>query len=117
MPHRDEGNSDDRENSMGDDANNDGVGEGDHSVRAHTPAIGLVRLRMVIRYPVTNVDLSESKYRYTGKIFARDLGLLVSRLYRLAVTRPQSHVVVTLSPSLGADLLCCINNTRDKERK
>jgi hypothetical protein len=46
--------------------------------------------------------------RYIGKIIARDLSLVASQLYRMAVT---------LSPSLGADLLGCINRTREKERK
>jgi hypothetical protein len=55
--------------------------------------------------------------RCIGKIIARDLSLVESRLYRMAITRPQSRVAVTLSPSLGADLLGCINHTREKKRK
>jgi len=55
--------------------------------------------------------------RCIGKIMARDLSLVASRLYRMAVTRPQSRVAVTLSPSFGADLLGCINHTREKEKK
>ena len=42
---------------------------------------------------------------------------MASRLYRLAATRPGSRAAVTLSPSLGADLLGCINCRREKERK
>jgi len=58
-----------------------------------------------------------SKYKCIGKNIARDLSLVARQLYRMAVTRPQSRVAVTLSPSLGADLLGCINRTREKERK
>jgi len=61
------------------------------------------------------VDSSDSKYRCIGKIIARDLSLVASWLYRMAVTRPQSRVAVTLSPSLGADLLGCI--TVQEKRK
>jgi hypothetical protein len=57
---------------------------------------------------VSNVDASDSRCRCIGKIFARDLRLVVSRLYRMAVT---------VSPSVGADLLGCINRIKDKERK
>jgi len=53
--------------------------------------------------------------RCIGKIIARDLSLVARRLYRMAVTRPQSRVAVTLSPSLGADLLGCI--TVQEKRK
>jgi len=55
--------------------------------------------------------------RCIRKIIARDLSLMASRLYRMAVTRPQSCVAVTLSPSSGADLLGCIIRTREKESK
>ena len=55
--------------------------------------------------------------RCIGIIIAGDLSLVVSQLYRNAVTRPQSHVAVTFSSSLGAHLLDCINRTRDKVRK
>ena len=37
---------------------------------------------------VSNVDSSNSKYRCIGRIIARDLSLVASRLYRMAVTRP-----------------------------
>jgi len=43
------------------------------------------------------VDSSDSKYRCIGKIIARDLSLVASRLYRMAVTRPQSRVAITSS--------------------
>jgi hypothetical protein len=33
-PHRDDVNSDDHNNSIGDDGDNDGVGEGNHSIRS-----------------------------------------------------------------------------------
>jgi len=39
------------------------------------------------------------------------------RLYRIAVIWPGSRAAITLSPSLGTDLLGCINCTREKERK
>jgi len=60
------------------------------------------------RNTVANVDTSDSRCRCIGKIIARDLRLVASRLYRMAVT---------LSPSSGADLLGCINRTREMERK
>jgi len=68
-------------------------------------------------YTVPNVDSSDSKWRCIGKIITRDLSLLASRLYRMVVSRPQSRVAVKLSLSSGADLLGCINRTREKERK
>ena len=55
--------------------------------------------------------------RCIGKIIARDLSLVASRLYRMAITRLQSRAAITLSLSLGADHLGCINCTREKERK
>jgi len=69
------------------------------------------------RNTVANVDTSDSRCRCIGKIIARDLRLVASRLYRMAVTRPWSRAAVTLSLSLGADLLGCINRTREKETK
>ena len=69
------------------------------------------------RNTVANVDASDSRCRCIGKIIARDVRLVASRLYRMAVTRPGSRAAVTLSPSSGADLLGCINRTREKERK
>jgi len=66
------------------------------------------------RNTVSNVDASDS--RCIGKIIARDLRLMVSRLYRMPVTRPGSRAAVTLSSSLGADLLGCISRIRDKEK-
>ena len=47
------------------------------------------------RYTVANVDSSDSKM-CIGKIIARDISLMASRLYRMAVTRPQSRVAVTM---------------------
>jgi len=69
------------------------------------------------RNTVANVDASGSRCRCLGKIIARDLRLVASRLYRMTVSRLGSRTTVTLSPSLGADLLGCINRIRDKERK
>jgi hypothetical protein len=69
------------------------------------------------RNTVANVDASDSRCRCICKIIARDLWLVASRLYRMAVTRPGSRAAITLSPSLGAPLLGCINHTRGKEGK
>jgi len=66
---------------------------------------------------VANVDASDTSCRCIGKIIARDLRLVASRLYRLAVTWPGSGAAVTVSLSLGADLLDCISRTREMERK
>jgi len=44
---------------------------------------------------VANVDASDSRCRCIGKIIARDLRLVASRLYRMAVTRPASRAAVT----------------------
>jgi len=55
--------------------------------------------------------------RCIGKIIARDLSLVASWLYRWPLLGPGSRAAVTLSLSLGADLLGCINRTREKERK
>ena len=63
------------------------------------------------------MDASDSRCRYIGKIIARDQRLVASRLYRMAVTRPQVTCCRYSIPSLGADLLGCINRTREKERK
>jgi hypothetical protein len=66
---------------------------------------------------VANVDASDSRCRCIGNIIASDLWLVVSRLYRMAVTRPGSRAAVTVSPSIGADLLGCISRTREMEMK
>jgi hypothetical protein len=50
---------------------------------------------MVIRDTVANVDASDSRCRCIGKIIARDLRLVASRLYRMAITRPGSRAAVT----------------------
>jgi len=55
--------------------------------------------------------------RCIGKIIARDLRLVTSRLYRMAITRPWSRAAVTSFLSLGGDLLGCIDRTREKKRK
>jgi len=81
------------------------------SVRPHLHTCGNYRKT------VANVDASDSRCRCICKIITRDLRLVASRLYRMAVTWPGSRASVTLSPSLGADLLGCINHTREKERK
>ena len=47
------------------------------------------------RNTVANVDASDSRCRCIGKIIARDLRLVASRLYTMAVTRPGSRAAVT----------------------
>jgi len=42
------------------------------------------------------MDAIDSRCRCIGKIIARDLRLVVSRLYKMAVTRPGSHAAVTI---------------------
>jgi len=73
--------------------------------RARTPACCLVGIRMEILGIRLRTWTRVVVNRCIGKIIARDLCLVASRLYRMAVTRPPSHVAVTLSLSLGADLL------------
>jgi hypothetical protein len=46
---------------------------------------------------VANVDASDSKCRCICKIIARDLRLMASRLYRMAVTRPGSRAAITVT--------------------
>ena len=53
------------------------------SVRPHRHMCGNYR------NTVTNVDASDSRCRCIGKIIARDLRLVASRLYRMAVTQPR----------------------------
>ena len=81
------------------------------------PAFSLIGIHMVIRGIWLQTWTRLIVHRCIGRIVASDPSLVASRLYRMAVTRPQSRVAVTLSPSLGADLLGCINRTREKERK
>ena len=48
---------------------------------------------------VANVDASDSRCRSVGNIIARDLRLVASRLYRMAVTRPRvtcHHYIIPL---------------------
>ena len=66
---------------------------------------------------VGNVDASDTWFRCIGKIIVRDLWLVASRLYRMAVTWPGLCATVTVSPSLGADLLGCISRPREMEIK
>jgi len=80
-------------------------------VRPHTYTYGNYRTT------VANVDASDSGCRCIGKIIARDPRIAASRLYRMAVTWPGSRAAVTSSSSSGADLLGCINRTRERERK
>jgi hypothetical protein len=91
----------------------------EYYVRARTPAFGLVGIRMVIKGIQLQTSTRVIVNRCIGKIIARDLSLVASRLYGMAVTRPQSRVAVTLSPSLGADLLGCITiqETRKGKRR
>ena len=51
------------------------------------------------------MDSSDSKYRCIGKMIARDLSLVASRLYRMAVTRPQSRVAVTSAWGVAAGIV------------
>jgi len=67
------------------------------------------------RDTVANVDASDSRCRCIGRIIARDLRLVASRPFRMAITRPGSRAAVTLCPSSGANLLGCINRTREQE--
>jgi hypothetical protein len=67
------------------------------------------------RNTVANVDASDSRCRCICKIIARDLRLVASRQYRMAVTRPGSRAAVTVSPSLGADLLSCKSQYNRRE--
>jgi len=78
------------------------------SVSARTPAFSLIGIRMAIRDIRLQTWTRVIVNRCIGKIIARDPSLVASRLYRMAVTLPQSRVAVTLSPSSGADLLGCI---------
>jgi len=69
------------------------------------------------RNTVANVDASNSRCRCKGKIIGRDLRLVVSRLYKMAVTRPGSRAAIRVSPSLGADLLGCKSQYNRREWK
>jgi len=69
------------------------------------------------RNMVANMDARDSRCRCIGKIIAVDLRLMASRKYRTAVTWPGSRAAMTLSLSLGAHLLGCINCIREKKRK
>jgi hypothetical protein len=55
------------------------------------------------RNTVANVDASDS--RCIGKIIARDLRLVASRLYGMAVTRPGSRPAVTLVVRQETDVM------------
>jgi len=68
----------------------------DNSVRARTPAFGLIDIRMEIIGIRLQTWTRVIVNRCIAKIIARDLSLVASRLYRMAVTRPQSRVAVTL---------------------
>jgi hypothetical protein len=58
------------------------------SVKACTPALDYVGLRTVIEWiMVAHVDSSDCRCRCIGKIIARDLRLVASRLYKTGVTR------------------------------
>jgi hypothetical protein len=62
---------------------------------------------------VGNMDASDSRCICIGNIITTDLRLVVSRVYSEAVTRRRLRAAVTLSLPLGADLLGCINCTRE----
>jgi len=63
------------------------------------------------------VDSSDSKYRCIGKIIARDLSLVASRLYRMAVTRPGVTCRRYIIPLFRRRPPGLHNRTREKERK
>ena len=60
----------------------------DNSVRARTPAFGLIGIRMVLRDIRLQTWTWVIVNRCIGKIIARDLSLTTSRLYWMTVTRP-----------------------------
>ena len=60
----------------------------DNGVRTCTSVSGLTGICIVIRETIANVDTSDSRCWYIGKIITRDLRLVASRLYWMAVTRP-----------------------------
>ena len=68
------------------------------------------------RNTVANVDASDSSCRCIAKIIARDIRLVASHYIEWPLLGPGSRAAVTLSPSLGTDLLGCINRTRQQER-
>jgi hypothetical protein len=58
------------------------------------PALDYVGLRTVIEWiMVANMDLSDYRCRCIGKIIAKDLRLVASRLYQMGVTRPWTRHV------------------------
>jgi len=64
------------------------------SVKERTPALDYVGLRTVIEWiMVAHVDSSDCRCRCIGKIIARDLRLVASRLYKTGVTRPWTRHV------------------------
>jgi len=66
----------------------------DNSVKARTPALDYVSLRTVIEWiMVAHVDSSDCRCRCIGKIIARDLRLVASRLYHTGVTQPWTRHV------------------------
>ena len=86
-------------------------------VRARTPVFGLIGIDMLIRDTVADVYGTDSRCGFIGKIFARDLRLVASRLYMMAVTRPWVMYCRYLIPICGADLVGCIKGSRDEEWK
>jgi len=58
-------------------------------VKARTPALDYVGLCTVIEWMmVSHVDSSDCRCRCIGKIIAKDLRLVASRLYQTGVARP-----------------------------
>ena len=66
-----------------------------NSVRAHKPGLGLAGIRMLFSGIRLQMWTRVTVNRCIGKIIAIDPTLVASRLYWMAVSRPQSHVAVT----------------------
>ena len=87
-------------------------------VRARTPAFGLIAIGVVI----IGIRLQTWMQVIVGvDVYAR-LSLEIKGLWRAnyiewPLPGPGSRAAVTLSPSLRADLLGCINRTRERKEK
>jgi len=89
----------------------------DNSVKARTPPLGYVGLHTVIEWiMVAHVYSSDCRYRCIGKIIAKDLRLVASRLYQQVLPGP-GHVtcravtcgrIITWSMFNFVTLECCL---------
>jgi len=68
-------------------------------------------------YAVANMDASDIKYLRIGKIIPSDLSFVASNYIEFLSPGPASNDTITLSPSLHADGLDCIQCTREQEWK